>query len=417
MRTPLHVKSVCGFALILAPLICEAGSGKLDCKLLDADQRLDYEFRLVANYRIRVPAAPFGEHETTYRLRTTVRAVEPPNEIPVIAARGDYRMPPVPEDAEEMIQFSNVFAFGEGTYAAEWNLELEDGRACQVTWAIHVKRQKKLRGLPSPLGPGGAQHVMQAMYLPEDSVTGVKRPLRVKVFLNLDRPQRRRSARTGPIGGTRGGMRGPGQGGRGGIGGPRGGGGGGGPRGRGRPGGRRRGGRGAPRANWTYSIGVLRSLSRDPRTGEVALVAYSVEDQKTVFRHGFRSGFDFPSLLNIRGDLSPNTVDIGDLDPESDNAFLGDLLVREMAEDEAADIYIFYGPEAQYGDKPTARSLEAIGEVSAPIFFLNHQRGPNWDGLIKNSVKALGGKELTVHSPEDLWKAMQRMFGQRGSRQ
>jgi hypothetical protein len=407
MRKSLFVTPVCGLALALTPAVCEADARELDCKLRKTEQRLDYEFRTIVNYVIRVPAKQFGGEEVSYRLRSSVRAVEPAGEFPAIISRSRRRMPAVPEDAEEMIQFANVFAFGQGTYEAEWRLELEDGRACQVNWAIDVKRRKKFQQLPSPLGAGEVEDVRRAMYRPENSVIGAGRPLRVKVFLNLDRPQRKRPVRVGPIGDIEQDIRAPRSGGRGG--------GGGGARGRGGRGGRGRGGgrRGALRPNWAYYIGVLRSLSRDPRVGEVALVTYSVEDQKTLLRHDFRSGFDYPGLRGVNEQLDPNTVDVGDLDPESDNDFLGELLVREIAEAAAPDVHIFIGPEAQYGEKPSARSLEAIGKVATPLFLLNHQRGPNWGGLIKNSVKALGGKELAVQSPEDLWKAMQKMLGRR----
>ncbi len=397
MRKPLFVRSVCALALAVVPVIGDVGAGELDCKLLKTERRLDYEFRTVANYAIRVPAKQFGKEEVKYSLRSTVRAVEPSGEYPAMTSRSHRRMPAVPEDADEVVQFADAFALGSGTYEAEWRLELEDGRACQVNWTIGVKRRKKFRRLPNPLGAGQVADVRRAMYRPEDSVVGTNRPLRVKVFLNMDRPQRKRPVRTGPIGDIERDIRAPRAGGRGGGG------------GRGRGG----SGRGAWRPNWAYYIGVLRSLSRDPRVGEVALVTYSVEDQKTFLRHDFRSGFDFPALRYVSGELSPNTVELGDLDPESANDFLGELLVRETAEAEAPDLYVFIGPEAQYGEKPSARSLEAIGKVTAPLFLLNNQRGPNWGGLIKNSVKALGGKELAVQSPEDLWKAMQKMLGRR----
>ena len=118
----------------------------------------------------------------------------------------------------------------------------------------------------------------------------------------------------------------------------------------------------------------------------------------------------FSALRGVSDALEPHTVEFGDLDPQSDNVFFGDLLVREIAEDETADVYVFVGPESQFGQKIPPDSIETLGAVTAPVYYLNSERGANWSGLVKNSVKTLGGKELRVQSPEDLWKAMRKML-------
>jgi hypothetical protein len=401
--------TILGF--VLTGTVHAGGSEGLECNLFKTEPRLDYEFRLAALHRVRIRAAQLAGDGSVLKLKTTVHAVKPRSEEPVITIERIYRRPPVPERTEEWYEFRNALAFGEGVYEAEWSLEAEDGRSCRLEWTIEAKRDKKLRELPSPLLPGKAVDIAAVMYRAEDSVIGAERPLRVKVFLNLDSPQRRRGVRGGqPGGGRPGGGRGVGGrgggGGRGGVGGRGGGGGLGGGRGR-RP---RSGGgvarRDVRRVSLGYRIGVLRSLSRDPRVGEVALVAYSVEDQKTLLRHG-----DFPSLRHVSEELSPNTVELDDLAPESDNVFFGDMLVREMVEDEAADLHVFLGPEAQFGEKAPSESLQEIGKALASVFYLNSARRASWSGLIESSVKALGGKEIEVHSPEDLWKAMRKMLG------
>ena len=398
-----------------------AGAGDLDCAAVHGKPRLDYEFRFTAFQSIRLPAAQFAGEEPELRVTAVVRAIDPAAAEPVITIRRVHQQPPVPQEADRSLRFGHRFAFGAGVYKMEWTVEADDGRSCRLDWRIEAKRDRR-RALPQPLAPGEVVVTAGTRYRPEDSVIGAGRPLRLKVLLNLDPPRRRRRAGSGRRGGRGRGAGGRGGGGRGG-GGPRAGGGRGGERGPGAggrgAGGRGAGGRGAGgrrgrggAASPAYAIGVLRSLSRDPRIGQVALVAYSVEDQKTLLRHGFAAGFDYPSLREASQALDPHRVDYGDLAPESDNVFFGDMLVRELAEEASADLYVFLGPESQIGEKPPAESLRKIGEPAAPVFYFNSTRGPRWKGLIGNSVKTLGGKQLRVQSPEDLWKAMGKMLGQ-----
>ena len=394
-----------------------SGAGDLDCAAVHSKPRLDYEFRFTAFQGIRLPAAQFAGEEPELRVTAVVRAIDPAAAEPAITTRRVHRQPPVPEEADRSLRFGHRFAFGAGVYKMEWTVESDDGRSCRLNWTLEVKRDRR-RALPLPLAPGEVVVTAGTMYRPEDSVIGTGRPLRLKVLLNLDPPRRRRRAGSGRrggrgrgAGGRAGGRAGGGRGG----GGPRAGGGRGGERGRGagRAGaGGRRGRGGARTASPAYAVGVLRSLSRDPRIGQVALVAYSVEDQKTLLRHGFAAGFDYPSLHEASQALDPHRVDYGDLAPESDNVFFGDMLVRELAEEASADLYVFLGPESQIGEKPPAESLREIGEPAAPVFYFNSTRGPSWKGLIGNSVKTLGGKQLRVQSPEDLWKAMGKMLDQ-----
>ena len=397
-----------------------SGAGDLDCAAVHSKPRLDYEFRFTAFQGIRLPAAEFAGEKPELRVMAVVRAIDPAAGEPVITIRRVHQQPSVPQEADRSLRFGHRFAFGAGVYKMEWTVEADDGRSCRLDWRIEAKRDRR-RALPQPLAPGEVVVTGGTRYRREDSVIGAGRPLRLKVLLNLDPPRRRRRAGSGRRGA---GGRGAGGGGGRGGGGPRAGGGrggGGGPRsggGRGRGGGRGPGAggpgvggrRGA--ASPAYAIGVLRSLSRDPRIGQVALVAYSVEDQKTLLRHGFAAGFDYPSLREASQALDPHRVDYGDLAPESDNVFFGDMLVRELAEEASADLYVFLGPESQIGQKPPAESLRKIGEPAAPVFYFNSTRGPRWKGLIGHSVKTLGGKQLRVQSPEDLWKAMGKMLGQ-----
>ena len=399
------------------------GAKEIECSRVKGEPRLDYEFRMVTRDRIRVPAEQFAGEASSFKLKTTVQVVETrgardaPIREPAIQLEHTFRKPPVPEKTDEAFQFGSLFAFGDGVYRADWSLETPDGRSCQLTWTIDATRGPKRRQLPSSLGPGEVVSVAALMYRPEDSVVGVERPLRLKVFYNLDPRQRYRPLRTRPARGPEGGgIGGPRGGGGGGIGAPRGGGGGafGWPRGRSRRGGGRGSRAGRQRISVTYGIGVLRSFSRDPRIGEVSLVAYSVEDRETVLRHDFAAGFDYPALRGISRELDPNTVELGDLDPESDNVFFGQMLVREMAEADAADLYVFIGADAQMGEQAPEETFREIGKPAGPVFYLNNTPRASWSGLIENSAKDLGGREVNAHSPEDFWKAMKKMLAPMG---
>ena len=122
----------------------------------------------------------------------------------------------------------------------------------------------------------------------------------------------------------------------------------------------------------SYGIGVLRSLSRDPRIGEVALVAYSVEDRETVLRHDFASGFDYPGLRGINRELDPNTVDfVSEVNRR--------LCSSDIVQDEGGFITLLYSTLDLESHK---LSWTAAG---APM--------PVLQNLATNEVKVMGGEE------------------------
>src|SRR5690606_32232582 len=90
---------------------------------------------------------------------------------------------------------------------------------------------------------------------------------------------------------------------------------------------------------------TLRALSRHPRIGSLSMVAYSVEEQTVIARHGLQDSFDYRALRTNLDELQPAFVSIEQLQRDSDLAFFNEMLVRELPGDESVDAYIFLGPD------------------------------------------------------------------------
>jgi hypothetical protein len=156
-------------------------------------------------------------------------------------------------------------------------------------------------------------------------------------------------------------------------------------------------------------LAAMRALSRHPRIGSVSLVAFASEEQKVFHEHGLQDHFAFPALRDAVDEISPALVSFDQLGKYAERDFFSHMIQRQIPGDETVDAYIFIGPEAEFGRKPSRETLETIRAVHAPVFFLTSDHF-TWKGLIGHTVEYFGGKTFKFANPRDLAEVINKLI-------
>jgi hypothetical protein len=163
-------------------------------------------------------------------------------------------------------------------------------------------------------------------------------------------------------------------------------------------------------------LSILRSISREPRINKFSIVAFNIQEQRVIYRQDDASQIDFPSLGKALQSLNLGTVDLKRLSQKhGDTEFLSDLITKELKDDKnQQDAIIFAGPKVMLDDGIPADTLKQLGEVKAPVFYMNYNLNPQttpWRDAIGNTVKFLKGGEYTISRPRDLFFSWAEIIG------
>lgn len=334
--------------------------GDIPCKVDLFGPGLDFELRFFVGFRLYTPSGPLAGPGRLFALRVMVTPLDLPGVKPSLFER-NFQSGPIPPGRNEF-QLRDSFAVGPGRYRVQWILVDSNGPSCYVEREIEAELRKKDKDVPLRVQPGEVIDSRLSLFRPERSIVGdgPEPPLRIKVFLNMDVPTSRGRTRI---------------------------------------------------RMWELMprFSALRALSRHPRTGRLSMVAYSVEEQKVIARHGLRDGFDYRALRTNMDDLEPGFVSIDQLQADSDLAFFNEMLVRELPGDEEVDAYIFVGPDVLTRKNREKGVLESIGALPAPVFFLADGRAP-WKGLIGKTVSFFSGKALRFYDPIQMTQSVDELI-------
>ncbi len=361
-------RRLAGLALLLALVVIgstallraeDVPPGKIPCKVDLFGPSLDFELRFFVGFRLSSPSAPLAGPSRLFALRVLVTPLDVPGVKPSLFER-NFRAGPIPPGRNEF-QLRDSFAVGPGRYKVQWILVDSKGPSCYVEREFRAELRKKDSDLRLRAQPGEVVDSRLRLFRPERAVVedGPKPPLRIKVFLNLDVPTTRSRTRI---------------------------------------------------RMWELMprFSALRALSRNPRIGGLAMVAYSVEEQTVIARHGLQDSFDYRALRTNMDELEPGFVSIDQLQRDSDLAFFNEMLVRELPGDEAVDAYIFLGPDVFTRKNREKELLESIGQLPEPVFFLADGRAP-WKGLIGKTVGFFHGKTYRFYDPSQMADSVEKM--------
>src|ERR1700744_501018 len=153
-------------------------------------------------------------------------------------------------------------------------------------------------------------------------------------------------------------------------------------------------------------VSILRNISREPRICKFSIVAFNLNEQRIVYRQDDADQIDFPKLGSALASLKLGVIDYKKLaDPHSETAFLTNLIVSELAKNDA-DAVIFAGPKVSLDENVPVDTLKDLSNISYPVFYMNYNLSPQqnpWRDPIGNVVKRLRGSEYTITRPRDLW--------------
>jgi hypothetical protein len=161
----------------------------------------------------------------------------------------------------------------------------------------------------------------------------------------------------------------------------------------------------------------LAGLLQQTPCASVRLIAFSLQQQREIFRQDHFDASGFLKLSQAIGDLELGTISVHTLQNR-----LGwvDLLARlsnqEVTAADLSDVVIFLGPATMLDHKVPPENLKPR-ETSNPRFFY-FEYYPQWRGgsefpdSIEHLTKARQGTIFKIHSPGEWAQAIQKMLRQ-----
>jgi hypothetical protein len=331
----------------------------LPCVATPVKPQLGFDLKFHAGYEVSIPLRELAGSEN---LLTMVFRVTPENrkDEPVYFSQ-KMTVPAIEEDAKGDAYLQGTFEVGEGKYHVDWLMRDRSERVCSAYWEVEADLPVKDKQLALEIPPGAVQAASLEPFKDEPPIQRDPQegPLNVKVIVNFA-PQNERAATLQPL-------------------------------------------------DTNALVSILRSIAREPRIAKFSIVAFNMQEQRVIYRQDDSAQINFPALGEALNSLNLGTVDLNRLSQKhGDTEFLAKLLAQEMKGAERPDAVIFAGPKVMLDDNVPQESLQQLGEVEYPVFYMNYNLNPHanpWRDAIGTAVKYFKGFEYTISRPRDLWFA------------
>jgi len=335
----------------------------LHCHLETFKPFLDFAFRYEVGYLLQCPLGQFDGKPTA--LGTIVR-VQPEGAGPTNLGQS-FVIPEIPAAEKKRvdlrrfrqdIEFSGVFAIGEGEYQVDLVVFDERDRIFRKNWRAKASPHGNESEAPPAIAPG----TVAAISLPPwQGTSDVGAGLHVTVLLDAA-PMNPYSSKL----------------------------------------------RAWDRA---FLLGALSSVLRQLPLASVRVSAFNLDQQRELFRE---EDFDRSGLRRLAGALSNlelGTVSAKVLGRQDGWADLLTRLVRtEALQRQPSDAVIFIGPTSRIGQK-VPEFLDVKGGADLPFFYFEYypQLGRDFPDSIEHITDRRGGTTFKLHSPGDLARAIRKM--------
>ncbi len=332
----------------------------LPCEVSPIKPVLGFDLRFHAGYEVSVPLKDLAGSENTLTMLFRVIPERRPEDPIYFVHR--MRVPSIEEDAKGDAYFQGAFDLGEGKYHVDWLMRDRSERVCSFYWDAEALLPPKDREINIVLPPDTVVASESEQFKEEPPVERLQGepPLNVKVLINFA-PQRAHSATLQPL-------------------------------------------------DTSALVSILRTISRDPRIGKFSVVAFNLSEQRIVYRQDNADRIDFPSIGQSLESLKLGTVDLRRLGHKNgETEFLTQLIQKELTDENHPDAIIFAGPKALLESNVPKETLEQVGQVAYPLFYMNYSLQPQvnpWRDAISHTVKFFKGYEYTISRPRDLWNAV-----------
>jgi hypothetical protein len=344
----------------------------LHCSVSPIHPQLNYGFRFQAGYVVTIPMNQFEGAGHRWRMITRITSEADHKAFYLMSG---FALPPVPPTKME-VEVGGGYLLGEGVYDVRHVLMDEAGRTCRRDWRVNVHRGRGEAKVRVSMAPGTVLDVSlrgaraTAAPSPDDA-----RPMRLTILLHAAPSFPRRT-------------------------------------------------RLRPNDILTLLASVSSVVERVPTTS-VRLVAFNLDQQKELYRKdGFGLG-DLPAVADAMTRMELGLVDAKVLQNRHGHVeTIAGLVNAELTDGSPSDAVVFLGPLSRFGDKVSAEVMERPSDRPQFFFF---QLAPIFRGVrggrgapimppdsslpdsIRHAVTRLGGKTLTIHSPGELAKAIDRL--------
>jgi hypothetical protein len=346
--------------------VLEAGEVRKDlpCTVTPEKPQLGFDLRLHAGYDVVVPLDEFAGSEDV--LTIVFRVVPDAHKNQPVYFEQRVSVPRIADDARGNAVLSGAFDVGEGAYHVDWLMRDRGGRVCASNWDTDAELQPHDRDITLTLPPNNVERCLGEQFQEEPPVQRAhdQALMNVKVLINFA-PEDALSPAMHEV-------------------------------------------------DTSALVSILRSISRDPHFGRFSLVAFNIQEQRVMYRQEDTDRIDFPALGAALGALKLGTVNIrqlGEKHPDTD--FLSHLIRQEIGDaHNHPDALIFAGPKVMLDQNVPTETLQDVGTVDFPMFYINYNSNPQqvpWRDAIGRAVRYFHGIEYTVTRPRDLWYAVNEM--------
>ena len=338
-----------------------AGEQALRCQVSTIKPSLNFSFRYQSGYMATVPMNQFSGSGHGWAMLTRITP-EGGTRKPVYLMT-QIALPPVPKTNMEARVFGG-YLLGEGAYDVRWMILDDAGRVFRKSWRVdvhpsHAERQVKVAMPPDTVwefGSGGSHSHSRGA----DDVA----PRRLTIFLHA-----------APLSPWRTRMH--------------------------------------PSDLMTMMSTVSSLLERVPAVS-VRLVLFNLDQQKELYR---QEGFllqDMAKVSQTMTGLELGMVDFRVLQNKRGHVdLLTDLVNREIEAQPPSDVVLFLGPQTRYFDRVPQASLEKPPGHRPEFYYFQivpflSQTSTVAD-TIQSAVSRLGGKTVTIHTPGEFARAIDRL--------
>ena len=340
---------------------------RLNCRVDTFTPFLDFSFRYEIGYVVRCPIRQFNGKKTA--LGTIVRVRE--GKGPVTTFGQSYPVPAMPAELKEKvdlqhlrneIDFSGVFAAGEGDYEVQLFVFDEHDRKHRKTWHAKAHPHGDETRADAAMEPGSVAPVSLP---PWKGISGDGTGLKLTVLLD--------AAPVNPFS--------------------------------------------LKLRAWdrAFLLGALSSLLRQTPVSSVRIIAFNLDQQAEVFRE---DDFDHTGLYRLSTAL--NKLELGTVSyrilkqQEGWQGLLGSLMRGEMLRGRPSDAVVFLGPTIRVDKKLFFGAAGSKNGTHAPLFYFQYTPVPGreFPDTIQYLVSAYDGTTFHLHSPGDLARAISKMQGE-----
>jgi hypothetical protein len=340
---------------------------EIPCTVNPVKPELGFDLKFHSGYDVIIPLKALeGEGNQLTMIFRVVPSALP--DAPVYLSQS-VPVPPIEEDAKGDAYLDGSFDVGEGKYHVSWLMRDRSERICSSNWDIEAALQPRDKPLVTmKIAPGAVEAADQELFRPEPVPPREDQepPLRLKVLVNFA-PQNSTYAAIDPT-------------------------------------------------DKQGLVAILRDIARDPRIGGFDLVAFSLQEERIVFRQEDARQLNFPALGDALQSQVFGAVRLRQLvEKHSGTEFIGDLFTREIGDTRNQfDGVVIVGPKVMNNDSVPADTLKPLTDLQAPVFYLNYIPNPGanpWRDAIGGAVRFLKGAEYTIARPRDFFAAWGEIIG------